>query len=113
MSENTRIVSQTTPIRSILSDQLDHRLMQFMPARAEGLVLRNVQIGNRRTSIRLEPDVWEALEMMCVAEDITVNQLCRFIDKCRGKQKFTHAVRSFTLNYYKRQAHLYMGGEEH
>ena len=101
MSENMFIVSHITPIRSILSDQLDHRLIQFMPVSSDGLVLRNVQIGNRRTSIRLEPDVWEALEMMCIAENVTVNQLCRFIDKCRGKQKFTHAVRSFTLNYYR------------
>ncbi len=112
MSENTRIVTQSTPIRSILSDQLDHRLMQFMPSCAEGLVLRNVQIGNRRTSIRLEPDVWAALEMMCSMEDITINQLCRFIDKCRGKQKFTHAVRSFTLNYYRFHARSYLSVEK-
>ena len=45
------------------------------------LVTRNVRIGGRRTSLRLEPALWDALDEVCQREGLTRHQLCTRIDE--------------------------------
>jgi predicted DNA-binding ribbon-helix-helix protein len=40
------------------------------------LVNRNVTVAGHRTSMRLEPSMWEALEEICRREGRTVHQVC-------------------------------------
>ncbi len=40
------------------------------------LVKRNIVVGSRRTTVRLEPTIWDALCEICKREDTRLNDLC-------------------------------------
>ena len=44
------------------------------------LVSRNVRINGRRTSVKLEPAMWEALAEICAREGIGIGQLCTGVE---------------------------------
>ena len=62
---------------------------------------RNVTIGNKRTSMRLEPQMWGALERIAGSERVTINNLCTRIDRRRREIGLTSATRMFILSYYR------------
>lgn len=66
------------------------------------LVSRNVTILGRRTSLRLEIEIWEAIEEICQREGLTLHELCSLIEPVRlqGTSR-TSAIRAFTVLYYK------------
>ncbi len=68
------------------------------------LVNRNVFVGRRRTSIRLEPAMWDALAEICRREDRTVHEICGMIDARRQASSLTAAIRVFTLAYFRAAA---------
>jgi len=64
---------------------------------ASTLVLRSVLNGTKRTTLRLEPEFWSALEGIARAEGATVNDLVtRAQDGSRGQ---TGSVRVFVLQW--------------
>ena len=71
---------------------------------ASTLVNRNVTISGRRTSMRLEQTMWDALEEICQRENLTHHELCGNIDKFRHASSLTAAVRVFIVNYYRAAA---------
>ncbi len=68
------------------------------------LVIRNVTIGGRRTSMRLEPAMWDALEEICQRENLPRNELCGNIDNFRKASSLTAAVRVFIATYFRAAA---------
>ena len=64
-----------------------------------GLVSRNVIINGRRTSLRLEQALWDAVGDVCDKEGLTLHELITLIDHRRNKISRTSAVRSFTVTY--------------
>ena len=68
------------------------------------LVNRNVFVGDRRTSLRLEPAMWDALAEICRREDMTLHQLCAMIDERRRASSLTAAIRVFIITYYRSAA---------
>ena len=44
--------------------------------RREDRTRRNIRIGKRRTSIRLEPEMWDALTEICSQLDKDLNEIC-------------------------------------
>lgn len=72
---------------------------------------RNVTVGNRRTSMRLEPQMWDALESISRLEGMTINNLCAQIDLRRRKAGLTSATRVFIVSYFRHMVRRY-GGEE-
>ncbi len=71
---------------------------------ASTLVNRNVTIGRRRTSLRLEPAMWDALEEICRREDMSQHELCAMIDERRRSSSLTAAIRVFIVNYFRAAA---------
>ncbi|TCS63510.1 ribbon-helix-helix domain-containing protein [Varunaivibrio sulfuroxidans] len=65
---------------------------------------RNVTIDGRRTSLRLEEDVWDAFEEICDRENLSVHELCTLIDHNRYNSSRTAAVRAFILSYFRNAA---------
>ena len=63
------------------------------------LVSCNVWIGGRRTSIRLEPAFWDALEEVCAREEMTVHEICTMVAARIGHHRLTGAIRVFLLSY--------------
>ena len=70
----------------------------------QGLATKNVTVGNLRTSLRLEPEIWEALDEICAREGLTVHQLCTLVDDYRSGKSRTSAVRTFTITYFRMAA---------
>ncbi|NUB00929.1 hypothetical protein GBZ48_16755 [Azospirillum melinis] len=84
-------------------------------AGVEPLRSQNIMIGGHRTSMRLEPSMWDALEEIGRREGLTVNRLCtqikeRIEEQARRKGikpedadvTLTSAVRVFIASYYRR-----------
>lgn len=67
---------------------------------------RNVTVGNKRTSMRLEPQMWNAIEEIAAREGVTINNLCTQIDKKRTDLAvtvgLTSATRVFIIAYFRR-----------
>lgn len=69
------------------------------------LVSRNITVNGRRTSVRLDPATWEALEEICGAEDVSLHAFCGAIDRERRDTPLTSAIRIAVLDYYRANAH--------
>lgn len=67
------------------------------PTPETSLISRNVTIDGRRTSIRLEPELWEALRLVSRMEGKTINQLCTSIARHQNLGGFTSAVRVYIV----------------
>ncbi|MDE1151755.1 MAG: ribbon-helix-helix domain-containing protein [Micavibrio sp.] len=68
----------------------------------DGLEHRNVYIGGHRTSMRLEPAMWEALEEVAKRKNCTIDEMCSAIETARPDSGgLSSAVRVFLLEYYR------------
>lgn len=78
-----------------------------------GLKSQNIMIGSHRTSMRLEPSMWDALEDIARRERLTIHDLCGLIKERLTRQQairgetdsevtLTSAVRVFIAAYYRR-----------
>ncbi len=64
-----------------------------------GLVTRTVAIDGRRTSLKLEQVLWEALGEISESEGLTVHELISLVDHRRHNESRTSAVRAFIVTY--------------
>lgn len=74
------------------------------------LTSRNLAVFGRRTTVRLEDEMWAALNAVAEGEDCTVNEIAgRIYRQKKEGQSFTSAIRVFLMLYYRnaaRQAEL-------
>ncbi len=68
------------------------------------LLNRNVTVAGHRTSIRLEPTMWEALRQICEREHKALNELVTEIDRQRVESSLTAAIRVYLLRYFSAAA---------
>lgn len=66
------------------------------------LISRNVTVSGRRTSIRLEPEMWDGLVEICRREAVTPHQLATLVDRCRHRSSLTAKLRVFILAYFRK-----------
>lgn len=64
----------------------------------------NVTVAGRRTSIRLEPAMWQALREISVREGKTMHALVTEIEQSRAQSSLTAAIRVFLLDYFRAAA---------
>ena len=72
--------------------------------RSSTLVNRNVTIRGRRTSLRLEPTMWEALHEIAQREGTSVHEICSRVEYSRQESTLTAAIRVFILGYFRAAA---------
>jgi len=66
------------------------------------LVSRNITIFGRRTSIRLEPEMWTALNDIADREKCSVHDICSLVYVRKSSlTSLTAAIRVFMMLYYK------------
>ena len=66
------------------------------------LVSRNITVLNKRTSVRLEPEMWIALKDIALREKCKVNELCSLIYlRKNGGTSLTAAIRVFLMLYFR------------
>lgn len=68
--------------------------------RSSRLLNRNVVAERGRTSMRLEPELWDALYEICDREGVTVGELIRGIEAKGHAGGRTSAVRVYILQYF-------------
>jgi len=68
------------------------------------LETHNVMIDDRRTSIRLEPELWKCLKDIADEQFLTLQEVCTAIHLGHCASSYTAAVRLFILLYYWEQA---------
>ncbi len=64
----------------------------------------NVTVDGRRTSIRLEPAMWQALREISAREGKTLHALVTEIERERAQSSLTAAIRVFLLDYFRAAA---------
>jgi predicted DNA-binding ribbon-helix-helix protein len=62
---------------------------------------RNVKVFGRRTSMRLEPAFWEALEEIARRERTDVDALFDKVAKVPHRGNLTSAIRLYALAYFR------------
>lgn len=65
------------------------------------LVPRNVVVDGRRTSIRLERAMWEALNEILVREGITASAFVTAVERARKASTLTAAIRVQIMHYFR------------
>jgi predicted DNA-binding ribbon-helix-helix protein len=69
------------------------------------LVCRNIVVSGHRTSVRLEKEMWTALNDVAKREECTLYDLASRIDRRKKTgQSFTSAIRVFLMLYYRNAA---------
>ncbi len=66
------------------------------------LVSRNVVVSGRRTSIRLEPEMWDGLREICLRERANIHQICTTVSLQKLEDtSLTAAIRVFVMRYFR------------
>ncbi len=66
------------------------------------LVSRNITVMGRRTSVRLEPEMWKALREISDREQCTIHDICTLIKMRKNpKTSLTAAIRVFLMLYFR------------
>lgn len=68
------------------------------------LVIRNIVVAGHRTSVRLEPVMWEALQDIARRLQVTVHDLVTGIDRDRSASSLTAAIRVYIVDFYRAAA---------
>jgi predicted DNA-binding ribbon-helix-helix protein len=68
------------------------------------LVSRNVTVSGRRTSMRLEAAMWDALHAICRREGRSLHEMCSLINEQRQESSLTAAIRVFIMLYFRAAA---------
>ena len=75
------------------------------PERHSALVMRNVSVKGRRTSIRLEPQIWDTLAEICRREFCTLHDVCSHVDGRKPPHgSLASSLRVFILDYFRTSA---------
>ncbi|MFV3127356.1 ribbon-helix-helix domain-containing protein [Niveispirillum sp. KHB5.9] len=73
-----------------------------LPDGSSTLVIRNVVVLGKRTSLRMEPEMWDALADVAGREGQNVHDICtRIVERKPGAASLTAAIRVFLVNYYR------------
>jgi predicted DNA-binding ribbon-helix-helix protein len=78
-----------------------HRPMSAFTKERSTLVSRNVSVRGRRTSIRLEPSMWEALFEIVEREGRSLSAIVSLIEEERRASSLTSAIRTFIVAYFR------------
>lgn len=62
---------------------------------------RSVRLPDRRTTIELEDEFWDALYEIAGRQNIGLDELAGRLDQRRGDNTLTTALRVYAISYYR------------
>ncbi len=68
------------------------------------LLSRNITVMGKRTSVRLELEMWNALKEIARRENCSIHDICSLISMRRGNSSLTAAIRVFLMLYFRSAA---------
>jgi predicted DNA-binding ribbon-helix-helix protein len=75
-------------------------------AMARHMMHANVHIGERRTSVSLDPVVWQSVCEIAAHQGKTETQLLAEINRARGALGLSVAIRRFVVEFYRARIEL-------
>jgi predicted DNA-binding ribbon-helix-helix protein len=88
-----------------LTQDLDKKESKPVREHLSSLVSKNVTVAGRRTSIRLEPEMWGALRDISRREGSSLHDICSAVYLRKSENtSLTAAIRVFLLQYYRAAA---------
>lgn len=72
-------------------------MTSMTPAR----MTKNVNVDGHRTSMRLETEMWDALEDISRREGRNLHEICGLVHRRRQETSFTASVRVFIVAYFR------------
>lgn len=83
-------------------DRLVYKNKNVNKSSYSSLVSRNIIVSNRRTSVRLEPEMWDALREICRREHKSIHEICTAISIAKPHNtSLTAAIRVFVMSYFR------------
>lgn len=67
------------------------------------LIRRNVRIENRRTSVKMEREMWDALAEICERTQRSPHDICDEVRRGSDGENFTSLLRVYILSWYRNQ----------
>ncbi len=87
---------------SVLNSADIENNFQLHPHASGALQSKNIRIHKHRTSIRLESEMWNALNEIAAMEGCSIHDLCGAVhDLKEPGASFTAALRVFMMEYYR------------
>lgn len=66
------------------------------------LIAKNIVVNGRRTSVRMEPEVWKAIDEIAERGRLDRNHMFTVVaNRLKPHQSLTSAMRVFVINYYR------------
>jgi predicted DNA-binding ribbon-helix-helix protein len=66
------------------------------------IAIHNIVVGGHRTSVRLEPVMWEALQDVARRQDRAISEIVTEIDRGRADaMSLTAAIRVYVVEHYR------------
>lgn len=104
MSNNSDVTIEEVEV-STNDHSISHVSRQSNTRQTSALISRNLIIRGRRTSARLEPDMWVALYEIAQREGRSIHEICSMIDQTKPREcSLTAAVRVFITAYFRAAA---------
>ncbi|HEX3537236.1 MAG TPA: ribbon-helix-helix domain-containing protein [Stellaceae bacterium] len=87
-----------------MEETLRRRPLQNRAPNKSSLVIRNVIVGGRRTSVRLEPTMWDALTEIARHQQRTLREIVTEIERDRTASSLTAGIRVYIVQFYRSAA---------
>ena len=87
-----------------MQEALPRRPRQKRALTKSSLVIRNIVVGGRRTSVRLEPTMWDALNEIARHQRRTLRDIITEIEHDRTASNLTAAIRVYIVQFYRSAA---------
>jgi predicted DNA-binding ribbon-helix-helix protein len=65
------------------------------------LIMRNIVVAGRRTSARLEPEMWDALRDIAVRQRLSTSDVIAQIDRERSASSLSAGIRVYVMKFYR------------
>jgi predicted DNA-binding ribbon-helix-helix protein len=100
-----RFQSSETLIKKSQSSEFNEHNENLKELGKSTLVSRNITVLGRRTSVRLEPEMWAALKDISKREKCSSHDICSLIQIRKNvNTSLTAAIRVFLMLYYRASA---------
>lgn len=66
--------------------------------------IRNVRVGTRRTTLRLEAAFWEAFDALCAQEGVSIDTVLTDLESERNEEALTSMVRTYLIAFWRGKA---------
>jgi predicted DNA-binding ribbon-helix-helix protein len=87
-----------------MQNAVSPRRRRFHESSPSSLVIHNVVVAGRRTSVRLEPVMWDALHDIALRRRTRMHSLIIEIDRERTASTLTAAIRVYIVDFYRAAA---------